>query len=134
MARVKSTGTTPEIAVRRMVHGLGYRFRLHCRDLPGTPDLVLPKHRAVIPPAFDRRVSGAVSLHMCFVRYPNVLSRASLLDGDRNAGSKRRPPAPPRNHQGAAGRLRRKPSPSTINYRPGTLPARGQYPVIVARS
>ena len=48
MAQVKSTNTTPEIAVRRMVHGLGYRFRLHRQDLPGTPDLVLPRHRAVI--------------------------------------------------------------------------------------
>ena len=48
MAQVKSVNTTPEIAVRRMVHGLGYRFRLHRRDLPGTPDLVLPRHRAVI--------------------------------------------------------------------------------------
>ena len=48
MARVKSTDTTPEMAVRRIVHGLGYRFRLHRRDLPGTPDLVFPKYRAVV--------------------------------------------------------------------------------------
>lgn len=38
----------PEIAVRSMVHRLGYRFRLHRRNLPGAPDLVLPRHRAVI--------------------------------------------------------------------------------------
>ena len=38
----------PEMAVRSMVHRLGYRFRLHKHDLPGTPDLVLPRHRAVI--------------------------------------------------------------------------------------
>ena len=48
MARVKATNTRPEIAVRRLVHRLGYRFRLHRRDLPGTPDLVLPKYRAVL--------------------------------------------------------------------------------------
>ena len=48
MAQVKSADTAPEIKVRRLVHRLGYRFRLHRRDLPGTPDLVLPRHRAVI--------------------------------------------------------------------------------------
>ena len=48
MARVRAANTSPEIVVRRLVHRLGYRFRLHRRDLPGTPDLVLPKHRAVI--------------------------------------------------------------------------------------
>ena len=48
MARVKSRNTSPEIIVRRLVHGLGFRFRLYRRDLPGTPDLVLPKHRAVV--------------------------------------------------------------------------------------
>ena len=48
MARVKAANTRPEIAVRRLVHRLGYRFRLHRRDLPGTPDLVLPKYRAVV--------------------------------------------------------------------------------------
>ena len=48
MARVRAANTRPEIAVRRLVHGLGYRFRLQRRDLPGTPDLVLPRHRAVV--------------------------------------------------------------------------------------
>jgi len=38
----------PELAVRSMTHRLGYRFRLHRRDLPGTPDLVFPRHRAVV--------------------------------------------------------------------------------------
>jgi DNA mismatch endonuclease, patch repair protein len=41
MAAVKSKNTTPELVVRRFVYGLGYRFRLHRRDLPGTPDIVL---------------------------------------------------------------------------------------------
>src|SRR4051794_15552930 len=48
MARVKSRDTRPEIAVRRMLHAAGYRFRLHRRDLPGTPDIVLPSRRIII--------------------------------------------------------------------------------------
>lgn len=48
MARVRAKGSRPEMAVRRLVHALGYRFRLHRRDLPGTPDLVLARHRKVI--------------------------------------------------------------------------------------
>ena len=48
MGRVRTANTGPEMAVRRLVHGLGYRFRLRRRDLPGTPDLVLPRYRAVI--------------------------------------------------------------------------------------
>ena len=48
MSRIRSSGMKPELAVRSMVHRLGYRFRLHRRDLPGAPDLVLPRHQAVI--------------------------------------------------------------------------------------
>lgn len=48
MSRIRSRDMKPELAVRSMVHRMGYRFRLHRRDLPGTPDLVLPRHRAVI--------------------------------------------------------------------------------------
>ena len=48
MARVKSKGTKPEMRVRRLLHGLGYRFRLHRRDLPGCPDLVFPGRRKVV--------------------------------------------------------------------------------------
>ena len=48
MSRIRSRGMKPELAVRSMVHRLGYRFRLHRRHLPGTPDLVLPRHKAVI--------------------------------------------------------------------------------------
>ena len=48
MAAVKSKDTTPELIVRRLVHALGYRFRLHDRSLPGCPDLVLPRHRKII--------------------------------------------------------------------------------------
>jgi DNA mismatch endonuclease (patch repair protein) len=48
MSRVRRADTKPELAVRRAAHRLGYRFRLHRRDLPGTPDLVFPRHRKVI--------------------------------------------------------------------------------------
>jgi DNA mismatch endonuclease (patch repair protein) len=48
MARVRNRNTTPEITVRSLLHRLGYRFRLHRRDLPGTPDIVMPGLRTVI--------------------------------------------------------------------------------------
>jgi DNA mismatch endonuclease (patch repair protein) len=48
MSRIRSKDTRPEVAVRRLVHGLGYRFRLHRADLPGKPDLVFPSRRKVI--------------------------------------------------------------------------------------
>lgn len=48
MAAVRSTDTKPEMLVRRLVHRLGYRFRLHRKDLPGKPDLVFPGRRAVV--------------------------------------------------------------------------------------
>jgi len=48
MALVRAKDTRPELAVRRLVHALGHRFRLHRRDLPGTPDLVFPRRRKVI--------------------------------------------------------------------------------------
>jgi DNA mismatch endonuclease (patch repair protein) len=43
MGRVKNKDTRPEIRVRRLLHAMGYRFRLHRKDLPGKPDIVLPK-------------------------------------------------------------------------------------------
>ena len=48
MSAIKSKNTKPEIAVRKLLHSLGYRFRLHRKDLPGTPDIVLPKYNTVI--------------------------------------------------------------------------------------
>lgn len=54
MASVRSKNTAPELAVRRLAHRLGYRFRLHRRGLPGTPDMVFPKYRV------------AVQVHGCF--------------------------------------------------------------------
>ena len=48
MSRIRGKDTTPELVVRRLLHSLGYRFRLHVPQLPGRPDIVLPKHAAVI--------------------------------------------------------------------------------------
>lgn len=48
MARIKGKDTGPEKAVRSFLHALGYRFRLHRKDLPGSPDIVLPGRKAVI--------------------------------------------------------------------------------------
>lgn len=54
MARVASKNTAPEIAVRRLLHSMGVRFRLHRRDLPGHPDVVLPGKML------------AIQIHGCF--------------------------------------------------------------------
>src|SRR6218665_568865 len=54
MASIRSSNTRPEIAVRRALHAKGLRFRLHRKDLPGKPDIVLPRHRL------------AVFVHGCF--------------------------------------------------------------------
>lgn len=48
MRQVKSTDTSPELSVRKLLHSLGFRFRLHRKDLPGKPDIVLPRYHAVI--------------------------------------------------------------------------------------
>lgn len=48
MGRVKGKNTTPELCVRKLLHRMGYRFRLHRKDLPGKPDIVLPKYRLCI--------------------------------------------------------------------------------------
>jgi DNA mismatch endonuclease (patch repair protein) len=54
MRAVKSGDTTPELIVRRIVHALGYRYRLHRRDLPGQPDLAFP------------RLGKVIQVHGCF--------------------------------------------------------------------
>ena len=54
MSRVRSRDTAPELAVRRALHAAGYRYRLHRKDLPGRPDIVLPKY------------ATAVQVHGCF--------------------------------------------------------------------
>ena len=48
MSRIRAKNTKPEIFARSMLHSLGYRFRIHRKDLPGKPDIVLPKYHTVI--------------------------------------------------------------------------------------
>src|SRR5690349_16997975 len=48
MSKIRSKDTQPEMLVRRVLHGLGHRFRLHVRKLPGCPDIVLPRHSTII--------------------------------------------------------------------------------------
>ena len=48
MSRIKGAHTGPELLVRSLLHRMGYRFRLHRKDLPGRPDIVLPRLRAVV--------------------------------------------------------------------------------------
>lgn len=48
MSRIRGQNTGPEKRVRATLHRMGYRFRLHRRDLPGTPDIVLPRHNAIV--------------------------------------------------------------------------------------
>ncbi len=48
MRAVRSKNTTPEMVVRKLLHAAGYRFRLHRKDLPGSPDLVFPSRRKII--------------------------------------------------------------------------------------
>jgi len=66
MSRVRSKDTVPERIVRSFLHRRGFRFSLHRRDLPGTPDLVLPRHRAV------------VFVHSCFFHGHASCKRATL--------------------------------------------------------
>lgn len=48
MSRIRGRDTKPELAVRSLLHGMGLRFRVCWRDLPGTPDILLPRHGTVI--------------------------------------------------------------------------------------
>lgn len=48
MSRIKNRDTKPEIIVRSILHRKGYRFRLHRKDLPGNPDIVLPRYKTII--------------------------------------------------------------------------------------
>jgi DNA mismatch endonuclease, patch repair protein len=81
MATVKSKDTAPELIVRRLVHSLGFRYRLHVRALPGTPDLVFPRMRKVI------NVSGCFwHMHGCGrCRIPSSRRRYWVAKLRRNA-------------------------------------------------
>jgi DNA mismatch endonuclease, patch repair protein len=48
MSRIRGKDSQPELALRRVLHRLGLRYRLHAKELPGKPDLVFPRHKAVV--------------------------------------------------------------------------------------
>ncbi len=48
MSRIRGGDTKPEMIVRSLVHSMGFRYRLHRKDLPGKPDIVLPRHKKII--------------------------------------------------------------------------------------
>ena len=66
MSRIRGKDTKPEMLVRRLVHGMGYRYRLHAKDLPGQPDLVFRPHRK------------AIFVHGCFWHRHEGCSRSGI--------------------------------------------------------
>ena len=70
MVANKSKDTKPEVAVRRLLHALGYRFRIHRKDLPGKPDIVLPRYRTVI------------FVHGCFWHHHEGCKAASMPESN----------------------------------------------------
>src|SRR2546425_2691028 len=66
MQRIRSTDTSPEMNVRRLVHKMGFRYRLHVSRLPGKPDLVFPRLKKIIEVrgCFWRRHSGCIDSHI----------------------------------------------------------------------
>jgi DNA mismatch endonuclease, patch repair protein len=74
MSHIRAKGMKPEMAVRRLVHRMGYRFRLHCKDLPGKPDMVFRSRRAVI------------FVHGCFWhRHPDPTCKGARLPKSNTA-------------------------------------------------
>lgn len=70
MSRIRSRDTKPEMIVRSLVHSMGYRYRLHSKDLPGSPDLVFPRLRKII------FVHGCF-FHMHECRFGNVTPKTN---------------------------------------------------------
>lgn len=68
----KSKNTVPELLVRRLLHRMGYRFRLHRKDLPGRPDVVFPRRRA------------AIQIHGCFWHQHPGCAHARLPNSRRD--------------------------------------------------
>ena len=91
MSRIRSKDTRPEIVVRRALHAMGFRFRLHVRSLPGCPDIVLPKHSIAV------QVRGCFwHLHRCMKRQAAEDQRGLLAAEARRqqgTGHRERPQA-----------------------------------------
>lgn len=84
MSRIRGKDTKPELVVRSFVHRLGYRFRLHCKDLPGKPDIVLPCHKKII------FVHGCFwHMHTCKKGKSTPATRAKFWQ-DKRTGNKER--------------------------------------------
>jgi len=66
MSKVRAINTKPEVIVRQTLHKLGYRFRLHKKELPGKPDIVLSRHRAII------------FVHGCFWHHHNGCTKSGF--------------------------------------------------------
>lgn len=66
MSRIRSKDTVPEMAVRRIVHRMGYRYKLHANSLPGRPDLVFPRLKKIIQVygCFFHQHKGCKAAHM----------------------------------------------------------------------
>ena len=71
MQRIRAVNTRPELAVRSYLHRSGLRFRLHCRNLPGKPDIVLPRFRTV------------VFVHGCFWHQHKGCKRSNIPSSNR---------------------------------------------------
>lgn len=71
MSHIRSRDTAPEKSVRSLIHSMGYRFRLNRLDLPGRPDIVLPRHKKVI------------FVHGCFWHHHQGCARAALPSSNR---------------------------------------------------
>lgn len=84
MAAIRGKDTTPELRVRRALHALGLRYRLHRRDLPGKPDLALPKYGAVV------FVHGCFwHMHHCPYGRPKPATNASFWEEKRKSNVER---------------------------------------------
>ena len=71
MRLIRSTDTKPEIIIRKLLHSLGYRFRLHKKSLPGKPDIVLKKYKTVI------------FVHGCFWHQHKKCKRSNIPKSNR---------------------------------------------------
>lgn len=83
MSGIGSVDTDPELKVRKILHRLGFRYRLHVKSLPGKPDIVLPRHKAVI------HVHGCFwHRHLCYLfKWPS--SRPGFWENKLNNNSER---------------------------------------------
>lgn len=77
MSRISGKNTKPELTVRSLLHKMGYRFRLHKSDLPGKPDITLPKYKKVI------------FVHGCFWHGHKGCKRSKLPDTNRGFWEKK---------------------------------------------